>query len=86
MLEKTGSNTIPTTLLHAAPCCAVALQVKEDMVEKIGSYIQEKIRAADNLIVEHAIAKIQVCGGGRCVGWGQESFSYLVQAECAACH
>lgn len=55
-------------------------------MEKIGSYIQEKIRAADNLIVEHAIAKIQVCGGGRCVGWGQESFSYLVQAQCAACH
>ena len=29
------------------------------MEERIGSYLQEKIRAADNLIVEHAIAKIQ---------------------------
>ncbi|GAB4815322.1 hypothetical protein N2152v2_002368 [Parachlorella kessleri] len=34
-------------------------QVKEEMCEKIGTFIQEKIRAADNLIIEHAIAKIQ---------------------------
>ena len=46
-------SSLPLPLLFPPP------QAKEELVERIQDYLEQKIRFADRMLVKHAIEKIQ---------------------------
>lgn len=59
MVTSPAAHATPHPLLFSC-------QAKEQLIEKVQDYLEQKIRFADRMLVKYAIEKIQVRGKG---GW-----------------